>query len=289
MTTRLRVSLFWLGKQPLIKKKDYLLKLGTARVPCRLEEVHRVVDASNLSAQRGTRDRVERHEVAECTLKLNRAVAFDPGGASWPRPAASSSWTTTRSAAAGSSGRPCPTGRRDIRAKVMLRNFKWEPSLIAPERRAEKYSQKASLLLDHRRARRRPQDAWQGAGGPAVRGWPGGLFPGHGERALRRGRRSSVARRRTGSEHLRRLGEVANILLDAGALLIVTAQELTQEDLEIIKTAVDPERIEVIWVGDQVTTDITCDLVLGDQEAESDGVDRIKRLLQDKGVLFRPW
>ena len=56
-----------------------------------------------------------------------------------------------------------------------------------------------------------------------------------------------------------------------------------------MKAVVNPERIEVVWVGEQVTTDITCDLVLGDDEAESEGVDRIKRLLQDKGVLFRPW
>src|SRR5690606_5633703 len=76
VTTRIRVSLFWLGKSPLVKKRDYMLKVGTARVPCRLEEVHRVIDASNLNASE-TKDRIDRHDVAECTLKLNRAAAFD--------------------------------------------------------------------------------------------------------------------------------------------------------------------------------------------------------------------
>jgi bifunctional enzyme CysN/CysC len=79
------------------------------------------------------------------------------------------------------------------------------------------------------------------------------------------------------------------MMLDAGAILIVTAQELSQEDLEVVRTAVDPDRIELIWVGDHVTTDISYDMFLGDNEADSEGVDRIKRLLQDKGVLFRPW
>ncbi len=50
VTTRLRVSLFWLGREPLVKKREYILKLGTARVPVRLEEVHRVIDASDLDA-----------------------------------------------------------------------------------------------------------------------------------------------------------------------------------------------------------------------------------------------
>jgi bifunctional enzyme CysN/CysC len=84
-------------------------------------------------------------------------------------------------------------------------------------------------------------------------------------------------------------GEVANILLDAGTLLIVTAQELIHEDLEVVKAAVDPDRIELIWVGDRATTDVPYDLMLGEQEAEAEGVDRIKRLLKDKGILFRPW
>ena len=48
VTTRLRVSLFWLGKDPMVKRKEYLLKLGSARVTCRVEEVLRVMDASTL-------------------------------------------------------------------------------------------------------------------------------------------------------------------------------------------------------------------------------------------------
>jgi bifunctional enzyme CysN/CysC len=88
---------------------------------------------------------------------------------------------------------------------------------------------------------------------------------------------------------MRRLAEVANLMLDAGVILIVTAAELTQEDLELIKTTVEPDRIETIWVGDEVTTDITCDLVLSDPEHELERVDRIKVLLQEKGVIYRPW
>ena len=39
VTTRLRTNLFWLGKEPLTKKKEYLLKLGTAKVPVYVEEI----------------------------------------------------------------------------------------------------------------------------------------------------------------------------------------------------------------------------------------------------------
>ncbi|HTO74088.1 MAG TPA: adenylyl-sulfate kinase, partial [Gemmatimonadales bacterium] len=91
------------------------------------------------------------------------------------------------------------------------------------------------------------------------------------------------------AEHIRRLGEVANLMLDAGVILIVTAIELTQEDLELIKTSVDSDRIETVWIGDTVTTDIAYDLLLGDHVGESEAVDQIKLVLQDKGIIFRPW
>jgi bifunctional enzyme CysN/CysC len=286
VTTRLRVSLFWLGKQPLVKKRDYLFKLGSARVLCRLEEIHRVVDASNLQASEA-RDRIDRHEVAECILKLNRAVAFDPAD----RLPGTSRFVLVDDYEIRGGGivREALTDRQsDIREKVMLRNFKWEPSIIPPDRRAEKYCQKASLLLitsardADRKTLAKALEARLFEDGRVVYflGMANVLYGVDADLGRQ-------AEHRT--EHLRRLGEVANILLDAGAILVVTAQELTQEDLEVLKTSVDPERIELIWVGERVTTDVACDLILAEEEAESEGVDRIKRLLQDKGVLFRPW
>jgi bifunctional enzyme CysN/CysC len=90
-------------------------------------------------------------------------------------------------------------------------------------------------------------------------------------------------------EHIRRLAEVANLMLDAGMILVVTAAELTQEDLEIFKTAVQPDWIETVWVGDSVTTDIAYDLQLPADQPASEAADRLKSHLQDKGILFRPW
>ena len=69
-------------------------------------------------------------------------------------------------------------------------------------------------------------------------------------------------------EHLRRLGEVANILLDAGLIVIATAVELTQEDIEVIRTSGGTDRVIAVWLGDRMTTDLSCDLVLTPQEAE---------------------
>src|SRR5205823_4086947 len=134
VTTRLRVNLFWLGKQPLVKKKDYLLKLGSGRVCIRVEEIHRVIDASSLAANE-TPLRVERHAVADCTLKCNRAIAFDLTDQVAP----TSRFVIVDEFEIRGGGvihEALPDQQSTVREKVLLRNYKWEPSFIPTDRRA---------------------------------------------------------------------------------------------------------------------------------------------------------
>jgi bifunctional enzyme CysN/CysC len=83
------------------------------------------------------------------------------------------------------------------------------------------------------------------------------------------------------------LAEVAHILLEAGVILIVTAIELTQEDLELIQTTIHSDKIEIIWVGENVTTDIPYDLKIESSKEVEKTVDHIKKMLQEKGILSK--
>jgi bifunctional enzyme CysN/CysC len=76
VAARISVSLFWLGKQPLVAGRDYVLKLGSARVRARLESVERVIDASDLQVTEH-KPQVDRHDVADCVLRLKTPVALD--------------------------------------------------------------------------------------------------------------------------------------------------------------------------------------------------------------------
>jgi bifunctional enzyme CysN/CysC len=285
VTTRLRVSVFWLGKDPMIRRKEYLLKLGTARVTARLEEILRVMDASTLETAE-QRTAVQRHDVAECVLKLDRAIACDLADAV----AATSRFVLVEDFEIRGGGivREALSDRQTAaRDRVLLRNYKWEPSIIPPERRAEKYNQKATLILitgEHEIDRKGLAKALEGRlfdDGRVV------YFLGIGN--VLYGVDADIERKQENrQEHMRRLGEVANLMLDAGIILVVTAAELTQDDLEVIKTAVQPDSIETIWAGDNITTDLVYDLQLsGSTPAES--ADRLKAHLQDKGIVFRPW
>ena len=89
-------------------------------------------------------------------------------------------------------------------------------------------------------------------------------------------------------EHLRRLAEVSNILLDAGIILIVTAIELSNDDLELIKATLNIDKIETIWLGETITSNINYDLHLTSLNSELEAVNKIKKMLQDKGIIFKP-
>ena len=69
-------------------------------------------------------------------------------------------------------------------------------------------------------------------------------------------------------EDIRRLAEVSHILLDAGMILILSAAELTQEDLEIIHTGVGREQVVTVWVGPGEDTDIKPQLRFQDESIE---------------------
>ena len=284
VTTRLRVSLFWLGKEPMVKRKEYLLKLGTARVTCRVEEVLRVMDASTLEHRAETLDRAARRGGVRAPSRPGHRLR--PGrGDRGHQP------LRHRRRLRDPRRRHRPRGHDRppdlVRDKVLLRNYKWEPSIIQPEHRAEKYNQKAALILvtgEHESDRKGVAKALEDKlfeDGKVV------YFLGIGN--VLYGVDADIGRKQENRlEHMRRLAEVANLMLDAGIILIVAAAELTQDDLEVIKTAVQPDWIETIWVGDNITTDLACDLQLPGG-AVPEAVDRLKAHLQDKGVIFRPW
>lgn len=286
VSTRIKVSLFWLGRNPLSQQKEYVLKLGTARVPFHLEHVHRVIDASELSAkERSTQ--VERHEVADCTLRLSRPLAFDT--VDQCPPTARFVIVDEADISGGGIIREAVADRQSwVREKVLERNYRWHPGSVSTERRMERYSQKPTLVVitgdkeTDRKRLARQLEARLFEDGRHV------YFLGIGN--VLYGVDADIDRTDVNRlEHLRRLGEVANILLDAGLIVIATAVALTQEDMDVIRTSGGADRVLGVWLGDHPTTDLDCDLTVPAQAADEDGVTRLKSLLHDCGAIFKPW
>jgi bifunctional enzyme CysN/CysC len=282
VTTRIRVTLFWLGRQPLVPNKPYIVKLGTAKVQARVDIIHRVLDASTLSVTLD-RDRVERHEVCECSLVLSRPLAFDTVATN----KATSRFVIVDDyeiCGGGIVQEALPDRQAYVREKVLQRNLLWDPSHVSDERRAERYGQCPLLLIvtgeEHadRKGVARELEARLFDRGRFV------YFLGMGN--VVHGVDSDIAGS-SGSrgEHLRRLGEIANILLDAGLIVVAAAASLTAEEVETIRTTVGQQRVVTAWLGDHVSTDLRPDLLLPNTTTDHH-ISRLKEHLQDRGAMF---
>jgi bifunctional enzyme CysN/CysC len=75
--SRFKARLFWLGKAPMVGSKAYKLKLATQEAECQIESIERVLDSSTLATLQRTEPWVGRNEVAELTLRTKRPIAFD--------------------------------------------------------------------------------------------------------------------------------------------------------------------------------------------------------------------
>jgi bifunctional enzyme CysN/CysC len=278
VSSRMRVSLFWLGKQPLTTNKEYLLKLGTARERVRVEKIHKVIDASDYT-KKNDQNEIGYHDVAELTLKLAHPIAFDTSEI-YPETSRFVMVDDLEIRGGGIVLESLPDSEDQIRQDVYVRNEKWIPSLVTMEKRAAKYHQDSCLVIitGERNAGRKTL-----ARKLEKHLFEEGRFVYYlGIGSLLYGVNADLKRHDAPGgwrEHVRRFGEVAHLFLDAGLILIVTAINLTQEDLDILQSVVEEDKVKVIWVGKQVNTDIPFEVQVKSRDEIDEKVQLIKDLL----------
>ena len=282
-TSRVRVSLFWLGKEALKKNKDYIFKIGTSKVLARVEAVEKIFDSSKLDDDLVAKEQVQQNMLAECVIKLKRPVSFDVVG-NFQKTSRFVIVDGYDISGGGIVRETLDDEQTWVRDKVLLRNYKWIKSMIPHADRVEKHSQESSLIFITGKqgagrktiAKRIEADLF--AEGRLV------YFLGIGN-VLYGVDADIKGMSDTREEHLRRLAEVAHLMLDAGMILIVTAVELTKEDMDIIKPGIGNDKVETVWVGSKVTTDIEYDLKLDKPKDIEKSVALVKELLRKKQII----
>lgn len=279
---RIKANIFWLGKKPLNPKSDYLLKSGAAKISCKLESVVRVLNASNLNTSE--KEVVERHEVAECIFSLAKPLAFDVAALN-PLTSRFVLIDEYEISGGGIITDDLPDEFSDIQEQVMARNIHWNKSSIGREQRAIRYKQKPSIIVI--------TGSRDSGKKPLARALEKKLFD-NGEMVYFMSMGSIVygidadiksESDNNREEHIRRVGEVINLMLDTGMILILTAIELTAFDMELIETISNPAGLLKVWTGGRVTTDIKCDLVYRGSNIEKQ-ISEIIAKLAEKGVIF---
>lgn len=290
VATRMRASIFWLGEQPLVPGKEYGLRIGTAKTTAQLERIEKLIDASTLEAREDA-EAVGRHDVAEVILHSEQPVAFDPMGG-----CAETSRLVIVDNYEISGGGIVQEALADdqgwLRDKVLLRNIKWERSSLTRQERAERYSQQAALLLvtgsqdSHKKevAKALESELFQKGRFVYYLGI-GSLLYGVDADIKSQSPDSQADFRQ---EHWRRFAEVAHLFLDAGAILVATAVDLTAADMDLVHTVLQRYPVRLIWCGQEITTDVDPQLRLSQPQQLQQEVARIKGLLQEDGIVFSP-
>jgi len=279
----LKVSLIWLGKEPLVKGREYSLKTGTSKVRCELSEIHKIIDASTLDSQ-NRKEQVDRHDVADCIFSLQKAIAFDLV-LDLPR--------TSRfvlvdgyEIAGGGIIRDVQDGRQnDYGDQMVRRNLEWENGMVTELDRMQKYQQRPALIL--------VTGNKEGGGKEFAEALEKKLFSMGktvyylGYRSLLYGldadlsdgrslRRSQIIR----EEHIRRISEISHIMMDAGLFFIVKMDDLSYEERDLIQLLIGSSRLKTIWVGQTLSTDLEPDWHIrrpDDLEKHMEQVDQIMK------------
>jgi bifunctional enzyme CysN/CysC len=273
--TVLRVNLFWLGRKPLEMGKEYYLKVGTDKVRMQLFDTIRVIDASSLNTD-SMKKKIERHDVADCVLTTQRAIAFDIVE-DLPQTSRFVIVDDYEIAGGGIIREVIKDTQAESRESVFTRNYEWDTSVISREERTKRYNHKPAIILisgeadsDKKEfAKELEKEFFKKNINVYYMGISNVLYGMDAD--LGSSGRKLKANNRFREEHLRRMAEMAHIMLDAGMVLIVTASDLTFDEKEMIKLRVKPAAMRTIWYGDEITTNVDVDYQITEDTPEVRG------------------
>ncbi len=277
VSSRFKANIFWVGKAPLIKNKNYKLKIGTMRMAVKLVEILSIIDAAELNIDT-FKDQVERHDVAECILETSKPIAFDP---------VSEFELTGRFVIVDnyeiSGGGIILEGVSDsdntLLEHVKDREFLWEKGSISPEKRVEAYGHKSKFIVitsGNEEYEKIIQDIGKELEYKLFELRYKAYYLGVSSLLL--GLASDGAADYEGrDEHIRQIGELARIFTDSGQIFITSIFNLDDYEAEKLKLLNQPNEILVVSVGESPFNSFKPDAVIDSQGASAKVCELLKK------------
>ncbi len=244
VSTKLRANIFWLGRKPMTVGQRYKLKLATATTEVTIDTIHRVLDA-NMVGKTGEEKSIQRHGVAEVTLRTRHAIAADVA-AEIPTCGRFVIVDEYDIAGGGILREILPDDQQQLRLESRIRDLAWVRSDITPAKRADLKGHPASMVMVTGTA---------GMGKAVIaRALEAALVENSHHAYLLDGRNlvlgvdADIAFDDI-DELVRRFGEVAHLLLDAGNLVVSTTNVIGLSDHREIATLISPFKMFVVHVG----------------------------------------
>ena len=247
----------------------------------RIHKINKVIDASELNVEL-TKDHVGRHDVADVVLETRTPVAYD---------LISDSEATGRFvivdgydvAGGGIITGSVSDSQEDFRAEARLRDFNWVHGGVTGGERAQANGHRAALVM------------FVGAAGVGKRRYARAveraLFAIHKQAYMLDGTNvllgldHDLAVDAAQSELVRRFGEVANLLLSAGLIVVSTTNAIGLADHASVQTLIGDAISVVVEIDPSGASTTACDLRFAGNESEAQVITRILDLLTRRGIL----
>ena len=285
VSTKFKANIFWMGKTPLVKGKNYKLKIVTQQIPVVLSEIISVLDASELSSI-SNKSQVDRHDVAECIFETLKPVVFDEVHfiSEIGRFVIVDDYEI---AGGGIILSPVFEEQGVIHQHTKTRNFHWERSDITPAKRAEKYQHKSALVVITGDVETGKKDLAKSVEEELFKSGKFTYFLGISNEILDIG---VDVNNKTLSKvyHLRQLGEMAHVLTDSGLILITSISDVDEYELEMLKKLNHPNQTIVINVGESQFSEGYVDLNLNkinNTESLQQSTEKVVTLLKQSTTL----
>lgn len=246
VSTKFRANLFWMGRLPLVKNKNYKLKIATQHIPVQVSEIISVLDASELSSIQ-QKNQVDRHDVAECVFETLKPVAFDEV----VNVAETGRFVLVDNYEISGGGiilAPVFDENTSIKEHVRRREENWERSGITPQKRALKYQHKSALVILAGQADVGKQKVAKTLEEELFNGGKNVYFLGISNQVVKAvsGSNDKVLNK---IDYVQQLGELSHILTDAGLILVTSITDVDNYELKILKSLAHPSRTLVVEIG----------------------------------------
>ena len=245
---RFEARVLWLGREPLRRDRHYPLKLATQTVDCRIESVNRLIDAATLNElpPHGDDVALTRDEVADVTIRTASPIAFDPHSEnpSFGRFVLMDGGVVAGGGTVADGDYPRPTA--DALQKAS--NLFWTRGKVTADQRARRNGHAGSIVW---------LTGLSGAGKSTIAvELERALFE-QGRQAyvldgdnLRHGLCADLAFSEADRvENIRRAGEVAALLADAGVIAIAAFISPFRAGRDAVRGAVPAERFLEVYVN----------------------------------------
>lgn len=221
----IHASLFWLSADPLELNRPFTLKLGTQSVEARVVEIVRLLDSSTLETIEGGRSAIAKNEVADVRIRTRRPVAFDRHD----HIGTTGRFVILSGKRIGGGGIIREADYKASRDSVSADNLTWTVSPVTREARAEAHGHRGVVLwLTGLSGSGKSTMATALEGHLHRRGIASTILDGDN---LRHGLCSNLGfSNEDRTENIRRAGETAKLMAEAGLVVICSLISPFEED-----------------------------------------------------------